>query len=167
MKLGIPTQIKLFEFANKGLSFSQNYKVSDFPRISDLSNNNQAALRAELNFSLKNRIPCIKGKIQLDLALTCQRCLNEVSIHLQPKFQLAFIKNEQQCDDLGAGFETILNTDEEFSTIEFITDEVLISMPMIPMHDYECSSYKDTQPIKQQKPKNPFATLKKLKKFKE
>jgi uncharacterized metal-binding protein YceD (DUF177 family) len=29
----------------------------------------------------------------------------------------------------------ILSTEDEFSTIEFITDEVLIVIPMTPMHD--------------------------------
>jgi len=164
MKQGIPEQIKLFKFASRSLIFSQTYQVKDFPRISALVSNQEAPVNAELSFSIEhNRIPCIRGKIELDVALTCQRCLNEVSVHLQPKFQLAFLKNEQQGEELDSSFETILNADEEFSTIEFITDEVLISIPMIPMHEHECASYKDTQPIKEQKRENPFAILKQLK----
>ncbi|CAB9539023.1 COG1399 protein, clustered with ribosomal protein L32p [Bathymodiolus brooksi thiotrophic gill symbiont] len=164
MKQGIPEQIKLFKFASKALIFSQVYQVRDFPRISELAGNQDSAVDVILNFSLEEgRVPCIKGEIKLDLALTCQRCLDEVSVHLAPKFQLAFLKNEQQGEALGANFETILNTDEEFSTIEFITDEVLISVPMTPMHKHKCASYQDTQPIKKQKRENPFAILKQLK----
>lgn len=164
MKQGIPEQIKLFKFASRSLIFSQVYQVKDFPRISALVSNQDAPVSVELNFSIENnRIPCITGKVELDVALICQRCLNEVSIHLQPKFQLAFLQNEQQGEELDSSFETILNADEEFSTIEFITDEVLISVPMIPMHEHECASYKDTTPIKEQKRENPFAILKQLK----
>ncbi|AYQ56935.1 hypothetical protein MS2017_1238 [Bathymodiolus thermophilus thioautotrophic gill symbiont] len=164
MKQGIPEQIKLFKFATKALIFSQVYQVRDFPRISALASNQDAAVNVALNFSLEEgRIPCVKGEIKLDLALTCQRCLDEVSVHLEPKFQLAFLKNEQQGEALSANFETILNTDEEFSTIEFITDEVLISVPMTPMHKHECASYQDTQPINKQKRENPFAILQQLK----
>jgi hypothetical protein len=36
------------------------------------------------------------------LALTCQRCLDEVKLHLEPKFQLAFVQNEQQGEELGS-----------------------------------------------------------------
>ncbi|WXT99863.1 MAG: Large ribosomal RNA subunit accumulation protein YceD [Catillopecten margaritatus gill symbiont] len=164
MKQGIPETIKLFKFASKGLVFSQTYKVSDFPRISKLSGNPDSPVTVEVNFSLEEgRIPCIKGGVKLDLDLTCQRCLNEVKIHLEPKFELAFIKNEQQGEGLGSNLEMILNTEEEFSTIEFITDEVLISVPMTPMHEHECVSYQDTQPITEQKRENPFAILKQLK----
>ncbi|MDC9714211.1 MAG: YceD family protein [Gammaproteobacteria bacterium] len=164
MKQGIPDTIKLFKFASRSLIFSQSYQVKDFPRISKLLSNQASTVDVKLSFNLEEgRIPCIKGEIKLDAALTCQRCLDEVSIHLQPKFQLAFLQNEQQGETLDASFETILNADEEFSTIEFITDEVLIMIPMTPMHDYECASYQDTQPINQQKCESPFAILKQLK----
>lgn len=168
MKQGIPEQIKLFKFSSRSLLFSQTYKVRDFPRISDLVNNQDSTVDVELSFSLKNnKIPCIKGKIKLDLTVNCQRCLDEFSIHLEPKFQLAFVQNEQQSEELDSNFETILGAEDKFSTIEFITDEVLISIPMTLMHDYECASYQDTQPIEMQKRENPFAILEQLKTTKE
>lgn len=165
MKQGIPEIIKLFKFASKGLIFSQQYQVSDFPRISELASNQDSTVDVALSFFNleESRTPCIKGKVKLNLALTCQRCLKEVNVHLEPKFQLAFLKNEQQGETLDANFETILNIDEEFSTIEFITDEVLISVPMTPMHEHECVSYQDTQLINEQKRESPFAILEQLK----
>ena len=76
MKQGIPEQIKLFKFASRSLIFSQIYQVKDFPRISALVSNQDAPVSVELSFSIENnRIPCITGKIELDVALTCQRCL--------------------------------------------------------------------------------------------
>lgn len=170
MKQGIPEQIKLFKFSTRLLFFSQTYKVRDFPRISDLvsMSNQDSDVDVELSFSLKDgKIPCIEGRIKLDLTLSCQRCLDGLSIHLEPKLQLAFVQNEQQSEELDSSFETIIGAENEFSTIEFITDEVLISIPMTPMHDYECASYQDTQPIEMQKRENPFAILEQLKTTKE
>jgi len=164
MEQGIPEIIKIFKFASKGLIFSQQYQVKDFPRIGALATNQASKVDVELSFSLEEgRIPCIKGSIKLDLALVCQRCLNEVDVHLEPNFQLAFIKNEQQGEGLNSDFETILNIDEEFSTIDFITDEVLITVPMTPMHEYGCASYQDTLPVEELKRENPFAILEQLK----
>ncbi|CAB5502735.1 FIG01269488: protein, clustered with ribosomal protein L32p [uncultured Gammaproteobacteria bacterium] len=168
MKQGIPKQIKLFKFAFRSLIFSQTYKVKDLPRIRDLVSNQDSTVDVKLSFNLEyGRIPCIKGEIKLDLALTCQRCLDEVKLHLEPKFQLAFVQNEQQGEELDSSFEMILSTEDEFSTIEFITDEVLISIPMTPMHGYECVSYQNTQLINKQKRENPFAILEQLKTTKE
>ncbi|WP_428087383.1 YceD family protein [Candidatus Thioglobus sp.] len=161
---GIPDNIKLLSFAKKGLIFSQIYSVKDFPRIRNIVTNINDKVSANLNFYLlNNKIPCIEGHVELEAVLDCQRCLEAVKLKLSPSFKLAFIIHEQQAEGLDPSFETILNTDEEFSTIEFITDEVLISIPMIPMHSHECQSYKDKEPVIEQKRKNPFAILEQLK----
>ncbi len=161
---GIPANIKLLSFAKKGLIFSQTYSVKDFPRISEIVTNSGDKVSVELNFYIENnRIPCIEGQVKLEVALDCQRCLNEVKLQLNLVFKLAFIIHENQAEELDPSFETILNADEEFSTIEFITDEVLITIPMIPMHSHECQSYKDIIPVIEQKRENPFAILKQLK----
>ncbi|SMN15076.1 COG1399 protein, clustered with ribosomal protein L32p [uncultured Candidatus Thioglobus sp.] len=162
---GIPANIKLLSFAKKGLIFSQTYSVKDFPRISEIVTNSGDKVSVELNFYIENnRIPCIEGQVKLEVALDCQRCLNEVKLQLNLVFKLAFIIHENQAEELDPSFETILNADEEFSTIEFITDEVLITIPMIPMHSHECQSYKDIIPVIEQERVNPFAVLEQLKK---
>jgi uncharacterized protein len=161
---GIPANIKLLSFAKKGLIFSQTYSVKDFPRIRELVTNVDDSVKVSLSFYIENgKIPCIEGSVELAAALDCQRCLKEVELSLKPTFKLAFIIHENQAEGLDPSFETILNADEEFSTIEFITDEVLISIPMIPMHSHECQSYKDESPIVEQERKNPFAILEQLK----
>ncbi len=161
---GIPDIIKLFSFAKKGLNFSHTYQVKDFPRIKKLISNIDDKVKVELSFYIKNNVvPCIKGSIQLSAIVDCQRCLNEVNIHLSPSFKIGFLKNEQQKEKLDSSFETILNADKAFSTIEFITDELLISIPMSPMHLYKCQSYQDKEWINSQDKYHPFATLKQLK----
>ncbi|HIB27845.1 YceD family protein [Candidatus Thioglobus sp.] len=161
---GIPTNIKLLSFSKKGLIFSQIFSVKDFPRINEIVTNPNDKITVDLSFFIENnRIPCIEGNVKLEVALDCQRCLTEVKLQLNPVFKLAFIIHENQADELDDSFETILNADEEFSTIEFITDEVLITIPMIPMHSHDCQSYKDKSPIMEQKRENPFAVLEQLK----
>ncbi|HIB31205.1 MAG TPA: hypothetical protein EYO25_04385, partial [Candidatus Thioglobus sp.] len=156
--------IKLLSFSKKGLIFSQIFSVKDFPRINEIVTNPNDKITVDLSFFIENnRIPCIEGNVKLEVALDCQRCLTEVKLQLNPVFKLAFIIHENQADELDDSFETILNADEEFSTIEFITDEVLITIPMIPMHSHDCQSYKDKSPIMEQKRENPFAVLEQLK----
>jgi uncharacterized protein len=163
MKQGIPEQIKLFKFASKELIFSQKYQLRDLPRIGKLVSNLDELVSVDLSFKLeKSNIPCIIGEIELKVAMTCQRCLEDVMISLNPQFKLAFLQNEEQGNELDSSYETVLNSNEEFSTIEFITDEVLISIPMIPMHSHECLTYKDIKSIEQQERESPFAILKNL-----
>lgn len=165
MKQGIPEQIKLFKFASRGLSFSKSYKLRDLPRVSELVSNLDDFVSVELSFMLEiNNVPCIIGEMELNVNLPCQRCLNDVNIYLKPKFKLAFLQNEKQGEELDFSYDTVLNNDEEFSTIEFITDEVLISMPMIPMHNYDCTiDQQDSMHFEKQKRVSPFAILKQTK----
>lgn len=164
MKQGIPEQIKLFKFASRGLSFSKKYKIRDLPRVSELVSNLDDFVNVELSFMLvTNNVPCIIGEIKLNVDVPCQRCLNDVNICLMPKFKLAFLQNEQQGEELDSSYDTVLNNDEKFSTIEFITDEVLISMPMIPMHKHECTISQDSTHFEKQKRESPFAILKQTK----
>jgi len=94
---------------------------------------------------------------------TCQRCLCDVDISLEPKFKLAYLNNEQQGDEIDSSYETVLIKSEEFSSIELITDEILISIPMIPMHKNDCSMNIDAEILTNQKSESPFAILKQVK----
>jgi len=77
---GIPANIKLLSFAKKGLIFSQTYTVKDLPRIRDIVSNVDDQVNVKLNFYIENnKIPCIEGSVELEVALDCQRCLKEVS----------------------------------------------------------------------------------------
>ncbi len=161
---GIPEQIKLFNFAKRELSFEQIYQVGDFPRLSDVLSNPGDKVAVKLSFYLEEgKIPCVSGVIELEAALSCQRCLEAFKLKLKPEFKLAFVTNEQQGQDLDADHEISLLEEDELSTIELITDEILLSIPMIPMHEHECLEYQDDENLDVEKPENPFAILKTLK----
>ena len=53
--------------------------------------------------------------------------------------------------------------DEELATHDLISDEILLSIPMVPMHDYDCTKEINKQEIDEGKSENPFAILKKIK----
>ncbi len=150
----------MLSFARKGLIFSAKYPLKDFPRISDLIKNTDDFCTVALEFSLERNIPCVRGTLKFDVLLTCQRCLNDLKISQNPNFNVAFLTNEHQKYEIDSSFETLLNTNQEFSTIDFLTDEILISLPMIPMHTHQCVAYQNHSPQKH----NPFAQLKHIQK---
>lgn len=156
----IPEKINPIKFGQKQISLSGSYPVEYFPRIKDIT---EDEVMINLDFFIENNhIPCLKGKAIINAKLVCQRCLNKVNIKINTKIKLAFIKNKEQEKQLNSDFETILITSEELSLTELITDEVLISIPMIAMHKHNCSKYENKNLSKLQK-NNPFAILKQLK----
>ena len=160
----LPDQLKLFNFAKKEISLSGLYQISDFPRITEIASNKKDNVRVELSFYLKNnKTPCVEGIIELDIVLTCQRCLDNLSIALKVNFNLAFVRNDQQSEELDSHYEIYVIEEEELATFDLISDEILLSIPMVPTHDYDCIKEINEQEIVEGKSDNPFAILKKLK----
>ena len=160
----LPSQLKLFNFAKKEVSFSGLYQISDFPKISEIANNKKDNVRVDLSFYLKNnKTPCVDGIIELDIVLACQRCLDDLSIILKVDFNLAFVRHDQESDELDSQYEIYVIEEEELAIHDLIADEILLSIPMIPTHDYDCIKEINGQEIVDEKSENPFAILKKLK----
>ena len=159
----LPDQLKLFNFAKKEISLSGIYQISDFPKISEIASNKRDNIRVDLSFYLKNnKTPCVDGIIELDIVLPCQRCLDDLSIALEVNFNLAFVRHNQESEELES-HEIYVIEDEELATHDLISDEILLSIPMVPMHDYNCIKEINEQEIVEGKSENPFAILKKIK----
>ena len=161
---GLPDQLKLFNFAKKEISLSGFYQISDFPRISEIARNKKDNIKVDLSFYLKNnKMPCVDGIIELDIVLPCQRCLDDSSISLKVNFNLAFVRHDQQSEELDSHYEIYVIEEEELATFDLISDEILLSIPMVPTHDYDCIKEINGQEIVEEKSENPFAILKKIK----
>ena len=160
----LPSHRKLFNFAKKEISLSGLYQISDFPKISEIASNKSDNVRVDLSFYLKNsKTPCVDGIIELDIVLPCQRCLDDLSLELKVNFNLAFVRHDQQSEELDSHYEIYVIEEEELVTLDLISDEILLSIPMIPMHDYNCIKEINEQEIVEGKSENPFAILKKIK----
>ncbi len=78
--------------------------------------------------------PCVRGHIQMTLPMICQRCL-------QPFMQLLLIPIHliltQEFDDkpFATDLELMPIGEGEFTWIELLEDDLLLSLPMVPKHD--------------------------------
>ena len=160
----LPEQLKLFNFAKKEISLSGLYQISDLARVSEIASNKTDKININLSFYLDNdKTPCIDGIISLDIVLICQRCLEELNISLKVRFNLAFVRNEKQGEELDSNYEIYVTEEDELATHDLISDEILLSIPMVPTHDYDCIKDINGQEIVEEKTENPFDILKKLK----
>ena len=110
-----------------------------------------------------NKTPCIKGIINLNIILDCQRCLEALPIELKVDFKLAFVRHEQQAEGLDSSYELYVTKEEELLTIDIITDEILLSIPMAPSHDFDCNLIINKDEVVEESRENPFTILKNIK----
>jgi uncharacterized protein len=165
MELGKGTidWLKLIKFAKKNLCVTDEFSIKDLPRINEITHNNSDKIKVNCSFYVENNTtPCLDGEISLNIHLTCQRCLEELPFSLDFSFSMAFVKNENQAEELSKHLEIYLFEEEELSIIDLISDEILLSIPMVPKHNLDClSSLKENNNYEQGK-ENPFAILKNI-----
>ena len=103
------------------------------------------------------RNPTLHLHIEAKLPVTCQRCLDEMLVHLNLTFNYII------CNTLP--LETDENDDTDWleaapdmNVQALIEDELLLAMPIAPMHAHDCSQ----QSMQSGEKPNPFAVLKGL-----
>jgi uncharacterized protein len=161
----LPKTIKLFKFARKEARLHGDYKIATMPRISEIARNTEDRVKVDLSFYLENdKTPCIKGIIDTKIILDCQRCLEAFPVELKIIFNLAFVRYEDQAEGLDSGFEVyVIGEEEDLDSIDLITDEILLTIPMAPSHDFDCNLKIDKEEIVEEIRKNPFDVLKNIK----
>ena len=161
----LPKKINFFNFAKKEVKLNGDFKVSELSRLSEIASNENDKVEVDLYFRLENgRIPCVEGIIKSILVLDCQRCLDILQVDLKVPFSIAFVRNELQADSLDDKFEIyLIGDDEELETKDLITDEILLSIPMAPSHDYDCGLKTDKGNIVEEVREHPFDVLKNIK----
>ena len=87
-----------------------------------------------------------------------------IPVELKVNFNLAFVRYEDQAEGLDSSFEVyVIGEEEDLDSIDLITDEILLSIPMAPSHDFDCSLKRDEEEIVEEIRKNPFDVLKNIK----
>ena len=103
---------------------------------------------------------------QLNMALTCQRCLLPVTCPLQVERAFRFVADEAlAAQEDEASQEDVLVWNNALDALELIEDELIMALPMIPMHeacDGERAPTSGDLASSDEKRPHPFAVLSKL-----
>ena len=105
---------------------------------------------------------------EVDLPLTCQRCLTEADIPLYVDRSFRFVTDEATAElEDDDSDEDVLALSSEFNLLELIEDELLMEVPVVPRHEVcpvpvklEVSDDAFEQANEQKE--NPFAVLQSL-----
>ena len=111
-------------------------------------------------------------RAQARVPLTCQRCLGEVALSVQVDQDFRFVADEATAlaEDDDAQ-EDLLVISRDFDLVGLVEDELLMALPIVPMHascvsEGVLTSQAPTDALAEEKP-HPFAALASLKLRKE
>jgi uncharacterized protein len=147
------------------------YPVSKFKRLSETLATDDGDISVKLEFGDCVGYACLKGSVSAILVTECQRCLKPVETTVTGNFKFALVHNEEEFDQLPDELEPYLIEGEEQSLVDLIEDELLLSLPMVTVHEEACSDFMATKnkAVKaamqieieaEKEASNPFAALK-------
>jgi uncharacterized protein len=155
------------KLAVSGECLSGMVGLRDMHRLAELICNDSGDASYELTFSRNEKgIITVSGNIQAELCVVCQRCLGEMMIPIRSITSIGIVQDENDLEDLDEEYEPFQAEDGKISVLKLIEDEILLGLPLSPMHDKaDCpatESLQERQSVKQ----NPFTVLDALKRGK-
>jgi uncharacterized protein len=163
----LPDRLDLDAAAETGRALRGRVTLASLVRALPLFESREGELEVSLELGRdEDGTHYLAGSIQGGLALQCQRCLEPMEYPLDVKFRLGLVHNQEQMQRLSNRYEPLLITDEPTSLAEVITDEVLLALPIVPLHS-DVSTCRPPATVHQtpvsSRRESPFAVLAQLK----
>lgn len=170
MQPKLPEQLDFVQAARKASKINGYWPISRLERLAAMVLDDQAAIEAELEFDVQGRLRTVSGHVNATLTVTCQRCMQPMTLDLDTHFKLALVSDESKAGLLPEEYEPLmLDEDNRVNIPVMLEDELLLAVPLVALHDTECSDYLQEQKIHQAseeeqalKKDSPFSVLKDL-----
>lgn len=104
-------------------------------RLRELLRSDDGSVRASFRFGQQGAgYVTVELEYEIDLELTCQRCLEPMKEKASRHVSLVVMEDESMAAGAPAGYEPIILSGERFQPAEVIEDELIVSLPLIPRH---------------------------------
>jgi uncharacterized protein len=167
MKDHLPDRLDLYAAAEAGRVIRGRIALASLARVLSLTASAAGELEVVLELGRDQEgTRYLAGSIQGMLELQCQRCLESMDYPLNVRFRLGLVQNPDDVQYLTDRYEPLIVTPEPALLAEVISDEVLLALPIAPLHEdmdncREVTADYHTSADAQRD--NPFAVLEQLK----
>lgn len=171
----LPGTIDPIQLAERGARLTGTLPLKSMPRLAQGSQEDSGDVMVDLAFERQEgeKVFIMHGALRVHLRVTCQRCLEAMDLELKAAPWLILLKSGERLERQ-EGDTDILVADKPLSLSGLVEDELLLALPMVPMHAPEqcpvkvraASVAKADTGRAGRGDKNPFSVLGKLKKTK-
>jgi DUF177 domain-containing protein len=168
---GWSSTIDPIQLADQGARLNGELPVKGMARLAEMCRDDVGSVRIDLQFERdpSDGLRTMRGTIGATVNVTCQRCMEDMALVLSSQPRLLLLRPGERDDLAESGNAVIL--DRPVTLGAFVEDELLLAMPMVPMHPVDrCparervqSSARAGSATEERKPANPFSVLARLK----
>lgn len=171
MRQQLPKEIDPFRFAHSGRELEGELALANMSRLAESLHHNEGVVKVSMRFDIDDTgTAFMQGHFVTTLALTCERCLQELTLPVEIDTLLGLVRHEKLTETLADQYEPwVIEDNDLVDPATVVEDELILALPLVPKHDYDClpeeawfsGDKKDEE--KTDKPESPFAVLSALK----
>jgi len=133
----LPRIIEPLKFVEQHDCLKGTWALADMLRLLEMCYPEQSL--GEAVFSIEGGIDqqglrYLKGSIEADILLQCQRCLRAMTYHIKTNFLLSSVCNDAEAAQLPVKYEALYLIQPEVDLLTIIEDELLLTLPLVPKH---------------------------------
>lgn len=135
-------QVDPFRLASQGRGLTLRLPLSALPRLGEVLLSTQGEVVARLDFRRDEAGHCVlDGNLAARVSLRCQRCLESMMHEVSHDFTTIIVATDAEAARLQQDYDVhvIENEDGRLDLPAFIEDELLLSLPIVPLHEGEAA----------------------------
>ncbi len=136
MSSGLPEIVDPLRLIDLGRSLAGSIPISRLSRLAECLRDTAGVVDVVLEFGrddLGRR--CIRGRVSSRLVLQCQRCLEAMTLDIDSPVALQPVEGSEQAERVAKEYDPLMILPgERIKLAEMIEDELLLSLPQVPMH---------------------------------
>ncbi len=146
----LPEKFSPWQVAAENGGLNGSLALAALPRLSAILDRPGGQVAIALDTGTDGQgIRFIKGILQTEVALTCQRCLCSLLWPLAVAVCLGLVRDEAEIDRLPDEYEPLLIAEGgSMAVADLVEDELLLALPQIPRHEdvRECTAHHQARP---------------------
>ena len=160
-----PQFIQPLRLAETKECLSGRFLLVQMERLKTYLSDDNGHVDYKLQFGIdESGLRYIESEIDAVVHVRCERCLKSFQLEISHQSMLGIVSNRQALERLASNYEPLLIEKDDVNLLDLLEDDILLSMPIAPLHDVKvCSASKTLEAINENDTTHPFAKLKVLK----
>jgi uncharacterized protein len=159
--------VNAVELAGRSATLERSLDLARLPRLVEAGALEGTRAEARLTFGKFEKRTTVEVSVEGSLVLPCQRCLRPCECPLDETALLIVVADDRE--EVPGGFEPVLGDAERLSVTELVEEQMLLGMPLVPMHEDEDGCLDAAAPVTAvekdstaEDKQKPFANLREL-----
>lgn len=125
--------VNAVELAGRSATLERSFDLGRLPRLVEAGALEGTSAEARLTFGTFEKRTTVEVSVEGSLVLPCQRCLRPCECPLDETALLIVVADDTE--EVPGGFEPVLGDAERLSVTELVEEQMLLGMPLVPMHE--------------------------------